>query len=299
MAQQGTRDGPQFHASALPTGLRDTHLGGPTGLSGNVWRLVYLSGGAIRLEPSGSAWLEAPAILWTPWSDGMRLRIRAGGEGTVLTMSEQMLGNTLGHKPEATDMRVMLQNPASARFATRSDTHTDIAQSITVILREAAGGAPGAATLVEAQCRTIAVHLWRAATGAGTDRVPARAYQRELQAFRTLLEHRFRQRWTVRAYAQTMGISTDRLHHLCRRALGRSPRELIRERLAYEAGLMLTRSDLPLGVISGQLGFVDAAQFSKFFRQQFGFPPGAYRRRFRDATRAGEPGFECGFADWP
>ncbi|MBF9031941.1 helix-turn-helix domain-containing protein [Rhodobacterales bacterium HKCCE3408] len=291
---------PQFLAERISAGLQDRFIGSQLPLPEHLWRVVFLQAGAVQVLPDRPEdWLEAPAILWHPWSPGHRLRVRAGSDGATLILSEQMLANTLGHKPEAADLRQMLQHPVAARLHTERAVRDDIAQCFRQILREAAGGGPGSATLVEAQCRVIAVLLWRLFRETADAGEQAPSEMRNLQMFRLLLETHFRQRWTVRNYSAAMGMSADRLHDLCRRALGKPPKALIRERLAYEAQLLLSRSGQPIAAIADQLGFVDAPQFSKFIRQEFGQPPAQFRRRMAARRGGADSDAARSFADWP
>ena len=297
---QPQTEAPPFHAVRISADLQDRHVGGLISIPGRVWRLIHLHSGAAQIQPQeDDSWISGPAVMWLPWSEDMRLRIRAGTSGAMIVMSEQMLANTLGHKPEAADLRQMLQRPVHADLSQEPDIRKDIDQGFAIVLREASAERPGAATLIEAQCRILAVRLWRLFLQSGSETTPVTRERRELQVFRALMETQFRNRWTVRAYADEMGMSPDRLHDLCHRALGRPPSALIRERLAYEAQLLMLRSNQPLGQIAGQLGFVDAPQFSKFFRQEFGEPPGQYRRRNAAERARGEARDARTFSDWP
>ncbi len=113
-----------------------------------------------------------------------------------------------------------------------------------------------------------------------------------------LLEANFKAQWPVARYATHIGISHDRLHSLCTRKLGRTPKALIAERVAREAALALERSTLSLEQLSFVLGFRDPAHFSHFFKRMTGVAPGAYRRTVRAGT-GNRPASPTNFADWP
>ncbi len=51
--------------------------------------------------------------------------------------------------------------------------------------------------------------------------------------------------------------------------------------MTLEAKRLLAHSDLPAARIADRLGFDDAANFSKFFRQRTGLAPGAFRTALR------------------
>ncbi|WP_313329399.1 helix-turn-helix domain-containing protein, partial [Stutzerimonas balearica] len=54
----------------------------------------------------------------------------------------------------------------------------------------------------------------------------------------------------------------------------------VNERLAREAQRQLAYTDLDVQQIARDLGFADAAYFSRFFRKQAGVTPSAFRAAF-------------------
>jgi AraC-like DNA-binding protein len=110
----------------------------------------------------------------------------------------------------------------------------------------------------------------------------------------------FRDHWTIPQYADALNTSTDRLHAVCQRVLGRSPLRLVHERLIQQACLLLERSALTVEQISNHLGFSDPAHFQRFFKKHLGEPPGAYRRDTeKAAAERREWRRHSTYADWP
>lgn len=122
-----------------------------------------------------------------------------------------------------------------------------------------------------------------------------------LRSFRRLVEMHHRHHLPVADYAPLLGISYDRLHDICRRGLGRSPLQLIHQRLLREARLRLERTDAPIGAISDALGFAEPSRFSHFFRRESGLSPKAWRQGQRQGQRhiLAPEASEASFADWP
>jgi AraC family transcriptional regulator, transcriptional activator of pobA len=121
-----------------------------------------------------------------------------------------------------------------------------------------------------------------------------------LRRFLRLVEERFREHLPVCAYARLLGITPDRLHAVCTRALKQAPRDLIQRRLVQEGIVRLESSGATVKQIAFALGFKDAAYFNRFFRRHVGQPPGTWRRAtaIRGAlARSSRAGFS--FADWP
>ena len=98
------------------------------------------------------------------------------------------------------------------------------------------------------------------------------------QAFRQLIEERFRETRRVEAYAAAVGVSATHLNRVCRQVAGVSSLGLIERRIALEARRMLLFSTLSIKQIGGELGYDDPAYFSRFLTRVLGKPPGAFRR---------------------
>lgn len=81
-------------------------------------------------------------------------------------------------------------------------------------------------------------------------------------------------------YAEALHLPPKQLSALCRQATGRSAASLLKERVATEARVLLTGTQLPISDIAYQLTFYDAAHFSRWFRQVTGLAPSAYRAQF-------------------
>ncbi|WP_184691207.1 AraC family transcriptional regulator [Saccharothrix tamanrassetensis] len=84
--------------------------------------------------------------------------------------------------------------------------------------------------------------------------------------------------WSVRAYAERIGVTPGYLTEAVKAATGRTPSELVREARASEAKRLLARTDLTVRQIAGRVGFADPAYFCRFFRRETGVSPGDFRR---------------------
>lgn len=290
---------PQFHAEPIRAGLREQSVGGLVNLQGRAWRAVHLEAGQIRLrEDEHEQTVAAPCFLWQPWSGRTRMRANAGSVGTTLLLGDTILANTIGHRPEAADIRLMLSRTLQVSLNRVPQIRADISLSFNQILTEASRDTLGSSAIVEAHARIIIFLLWRVLAGDQGEFGAAHPNSRLLQQFRQLLEAHFRERWRVTHYASALGVSRDRLHDLCTRSLGKPPRILIQERLIYEARLLLERSTGTNDQIAASLGFGDAAQFSKAFKAATGLAPGRYRSISR-APDSAQPAASRSYADWP
>lgn len=289
-----------FHAERIPSGLQDKILGGLVDLHARSWWVILLDSGQITISrANGTTTIRGPALLWLPWDRDQRIRAKAGTVGGHLVMGETTLANAIGINPEAAQLRVLSERQMHLLLETLAPLHRDIAHCFDLILRESAARAPGFTTMIEAQVRMILLMLWRHT--AQPDELHHRGANTTLilQQFRHALETHFRERWTVGRYARTLNVSSDRLHDICQRSLGKPPSRLIHERLGYEAQILLERSSMTLDQIAEFLGFRSAAQFSNFFKTLYGAPPGSWRRTMRRSDRAAGGGDRRSYADWP
>ena len=100
-------------------------------------------------------------------------------------------------------------------------------------------------------------------------------------------------------YAEELSVDYDRLHRICKREIGRTPAELVHERLTAEAKARLERTGHPLKRIAADLGFADATRFSHFFKRRTEMSPGAFRAVVSRPDGEDLVSLKQGFADWP
>jgi AraC family transcriptional activator of pobA len=82
------------------------------------------------------------------------------------------------------------------------------------------------------------------------------------------------------SYAADLCLTPKQLSALCRQATGQSAATLLKEKVATEARVLLTGTQLPISDIAYRLTFYDVAHFSRWFRQAVGQAPSAYRTQF-------------------
>ncbi len=117
----------------------------------------------------------------------------------------------------------------------------------------------------------------------------AKAHQRFLDA----LELHFRELHHVDDYARLLGCSVRTLTRASQAAAGTGARQVIDERRLLEARRLLGHSGWTASSVAIHLGFPDAADFGRFFRNRTGLTPAAYAARVSghgEASPAGGPG---------
>ena len=292
----------QFFVEVLRSGLQDRVIVASNTPKTRVWHVIYLQSGSIDVvapDSGESQRLDGPLLICLAVRAGRSVRLVAGSTGAQMTVDRFGMSAALGTKPEAAELRLMIEDLAVLSLSDLDDVNRTLAQSFSVILRELGGALAGRETIVEAQLRYLLVLLWRHSyrtqDGPATDGPQTVLLRR----FRQLVETHFRSRWRVSDYASELGTTPDRLHNLTTKILGRSPSVLIHERCLHEAKVLLDRSNMTLEQVGEFLGFNSASQFNQFFKTREGLSPGKYRTTLRTARKTDQAPRVERLMDWP
>jgi len=82
-------------------------------------------------------------------------------------------------------------------------------------------------------------------------------------------------------YSERLGCSYRTLCRVCESAAGKSPKQLIDERVVTEARRLLAYSRKPVYVVADKLGFSESTNFVKFFQRLTGETPEAFRNKWQ------------------
>lgn len=107
----------------------------------------------------------------------------------------------------------------------------------------------------------------------------AKIYQSNprLTRFSMLIDQHFKEEKLVAFYAAQLNISANYLNILCKKSLDISATQLIHQRVMLEAKRLLQSTDLSVKEIAFELGFIDHAYFSNFFKNHLGISPSEFR----------------------
>ena len=94
------------------------------------------------------------------------------------------------------------------------------------------------------------------------------------------LENNCRADLTVEDLARVAGVSAATLQKGFRKGCGISPKEYLKRRIMEKGKNLLGFSDFNIGQIAEELGFSDAAYFSRYFKKDSGYSPLEYRKIF-------------------
>jgi len=96
-------------------------------------------------------------------------------------------------------------------------------------------------------------------------------------AFKRLVQQRYLSWHSVSQYADALAVTPNHLNRVVKRTTGQPASQHITTLLILEAKVVLKNSQLSVAEIAAQLHFDDPAYFGRFFRQQTGQTPTAYR----------------------
>lgn len=97
--------------------------------------------------------------------------------------------------------------------------------------------------------------------------------------FFDLLEKSIYEETMVQFYAEQLHVTPNYLNIVCKKEAGLSAGECIRRRLLLEAKRLLAMTQRDVKEISYDLGFQDAAYFSRFFKKHTGYTPRTFREQ--------------------
>jgi AraC family transcriptional activator of pobA len=95
--------------------------------------------------------------------------------------------------------------------------------------------------------------------------------------FKDLLEKNFSDLKKVHEYAAKLNISEKKLGQSTAKVLGKSPKEMIDERVLLETKRLLIHASISVKEIGFQLGFDEPTNFIKYFRKHTGSTPTEFR----------------------
>jgi AraC-like DNA-binding protein len=98
--------------------------------------------------------------------------------------------------------------------------------------------------------------------------------------FRDLLETKYTKLKGVAEYAELICISEKRLGQATTKTLGKTPKEIINDRILLEAKRLLVHTQLSIKEIGQDLGFDDPAYFVRYFKKNSAITPVEFRESY-------------------
>ncbi|MDB5459819.1 MAG: AraC family transcriptional regulator [Caulobacteraceae bacterium] len=222
--------------------------------------------------------VAAPAVLSVPPTLIHAFAFEPDTEGYVLTVSDTFLSRALEGEP---GLLSICGGPVAVSVKSERDL-ASLASAFEAVDYELHWPRPGRARAIVAYLNLILIAADRlVAEGQRQVGAPAREAAL-LDALRGLIHRHALENWGVEDYARALCVTSGRLTAACRRIAGRSPMQLVHDRLMIEAKRNLIYTCMSVQEISYALGFADPAYFSRFFSRRQGVSP----QRFRQGQQA-------------
>jgi AraC family transcriptional activator of pobA len=259
-------------------------------------QLLWVRRGQVWAQMDGrSQHLQGPALLTVPPLAAHGFRFSPDVDGHVFTVQQRHLQALLQPFPGLATVLAPLRGWALAGAA-RSQHAAELQAAALALRDELQGQARWRQAALDGALLRLLVAVARAAPGVVADMPgpgvessaassaraqPAATAERALahvHRLQALVEQRFREQPTVQALAQAVGITATQLNRVCRQVLGCSALAVLHARLLLEAQRELAYTTMPIKQVALDLGFADAAYFSRFFQRAVGVGPLAWRQ---------------------
>lgn len=102
-------------------------------------------------------------------------------------------------------------------------------------------------------------------------------FKNRLLEFHQLLDENFIRQRNVSFYANEMAMSSSSFSKRIKEQFGKTPTQLIQERVVLEAKKLLHLTYKSIKEIAAELNFEDEHYFSRYFKKEVGLPPTQFR----------------------
>lgn len=104
--------------------------------------------------------------------------------------------------------------------------------------------------------------------------------QHELQffKFKELIEENYKNGLSITEYSDALNTSSKTLSTITRSIVGKSPSQLISDRVILEAKRLLKFTTLQISEVAYEIGFDDPSYFVKYFKRHVSISPSSYRK---------------------
>ena len=162
----------------------------------------------------------------------------------------------------------------------------EAADLIVRIRRELAEAGVAHAEVLLSYLKVLLVLATRLKLRQGTGEAGARLLPPELERLAELVEANYRNLHSPADYAALLYVTPKTLGRLVRKWLGKTPTDLIRDRILKHAKWQLLHTLRPVKEIARELGYDDELYFSRLFKRATGCSP-TFFREFETEIRGG------------
>ncbi len=270
--------GPMLHVETIEARSAGHHWKIDPHLHQVLHQMVFVvRGRGVAQAESARTQFRPPALMLMPAGSVHGFEFEPGTTGYVASISVELQHDLARREPE---IGALFAAPATFEFEPKALRATDLEQAFRMLAREFARSSNGHSLALQGWLEVLLANLLRLVQQRPNVADPMVGQQRRLVArFNELIETRYRNSEPLAAYAGVLNVSESRLRNACLAMTGRTPMQLVHARILLEAKRQLLYTDNPVRKIAYQLGFEDAAYFTRFFSRQARFSPRAFRAR--------------------
>lgn len=250
----------------------------------DLFHLLYIFNGSARAVLDGEEIrVHAPLLVTVPTMCVHGFTPTEMVHGHLLTIPGSSLRHVLSYQhsySEFAERPRLLQGRGGEKWP-------ELDQLFRELAREYTHDNPARFLAIQSLLRLIFVWILRNRTHQPGQPVENQVADRDAQRirkFKALIEEHFRSGFSIKEYANLMGISSAQLNNICRAKVGRSALQIVHQRLTLEAKRALVYTSLTISEIAYDLGFTDPAYFTRFFSKQVGSSPKLFRVEHRPDT---------------
>ena len=250
----------------------------------DLHQIFWLAGGeGVLQHGGGEAAFGSRTLINVPAGAVHAFRFEAGAEGHVLTLSAVMMARV----PADSNQRRRWAEPRALDLSGEPQLAAGLDETFARLDHDFRSRRPGRELALTGEVMLILAALDRALVQATPT---ARDADGALVArFRVMIEERYPTHAPLEDYCRDLGVSSSRLTRACRTAAGRSPLDLVHDRMALEAKRNLAFTAMSVSEVAYGLGFSDPAYFSRFFQKREGASPREFRRQARALIQGATP----------
>ncbi|MEO1518476.1 MAG: helix-turn-helix transcriptional regulator [Bacteroidota bacterium] len=224
--------------------------------------------------------LEAYTVYCISPEQVHQIDVEAGPRGHVLLFTADFLQSHSLPPEQLFDLGVFFDCEAVPPLQLPPAARPEFLQLIGQIACEYRSDHPLRLDMIGTLLKLLLLKLQRISSQTIPSQLPPNQRKAEIvRQFKKTLEHSFRQEHQVRHYAAAQQLTANYLNEVIKAETGRSVKDFIQDRIVLEARRIALFSDSSMKQIAWQLGFEDAAHFSKLFKKRQGITFSAFRRQ--------------------
>ena len=239
--------------------------------------VLVLKGRGVAIAESSVAHFRPPSLSIVPAGTVHGFEFEPGTLGSVVTIADELLQELSRREPA---LLSLFKDPFTLELQAGSAATIELLRVSRLLSREHGQLAPNRGLAMEGCLALLLAQVLRISSSADRATDTTMGRHRHLVArFRTAIEGGFRGNKSIPEYAKSLQVSESSLRNACLKATGQPPIHLVHARLLLEAKRQLYYTSRPVSEIAYELGFDDAAYFTRFFPRRAGVSPRAFRAR--------------------